>query len=96
MDPVTRRVVQAGQTLALTTKEFEILEYLLRHLGQVVSREMLTRDVWQVSARATPLDNVIDVSIARLRRKVDDPFPTKLLTPYGFAVSRAQRPPPGV
>src|SRR5689334_15763149 len=79
MDLVTRRVVRAGQTLELTVKEFEILEYLLRHLGRVVSREMLTRDVWRVAARATPLDNVIDVSIARLRRKIDDPFPVKLL-----------------
>ena len=42
-------------------------------------REMLTRDVWHIAARATPLDNVIDVSIARLRRKIDDPFPAKLL-----------------
>jgi DNA-binding response OmpR family regulator len=45
----------------------------------VVSREMLARDVWQITARATPLDNVIDVTIARLRRKVDDPFPAKLI-----------------
>jgi DNA-binding response OmpR family regulator len=40
---------------------------------------MLARDVWQVTARATPLDNVIDVSIARVRRKVDDPFAKKLI-----------------
>jgi two-component system, OmpR family, copper resistance phosphate regulon response regulator CusR len=79
MDLVTRRVTRAGQTLELTVKEFEILEYLLRHLGRVVSREMLTRDVWRVAVRATPLDNVIDVSIARLRRKIDDPFTVKLL-----------------
>jgi DNA-binding response OmpR family regulator len=79
MDLVTRKVTRAGQTLELTVKEFEILEYLLRHQGRVVSREMLTRDVWHVSARATPLDNVIDVSIARLRRKIDDPFPASLL-----------------
>jgi len=79
MDLVTRKVVRAGQTLELTVKEFEILEYLLRHLGRVVSREMFTRDVWKVAARATPLDNVIDVTIARLRRKIDDPFETKLL-----------------
>ena len=79
MDLVTRHVARAGQTLELTVKEFEILEYLLRHVGRVVSREMLTRDVWRVAARATPLDNVIDVSIARLRRKIDDPFSVKLL-----------------
>src|SRR5215510_9871735 len=79
MDLVTRRVTRGAQLLDLTAKEFEILEYLLRHPGRVVSREMLARDVWQVTARATPLDNVIDVTIARLRRKVDDPFETKLL-----------------
>src|SRR5213080_3560583 len=79
MDLLTRRVTRRGLTLDLTAKEFELLEYLLRHKGRVVSREMLARDVWQVAARATPLDNVIDVSIARLRRKIDDPFEKKLL-----------------
>jgi DNA-binding response OmpR family regulator len=79
MDLVTRRVVRAAQPLELTVKEFDVLEYLLRHQGHVVSREMLARDVWQVTARATPLDNVIDVTIARLRRKMDDPFARKLL-----------------
>ena len=79
MDLVTRKVVRAAQALDLTVKEFEILEYLLRHRGYVVSREMLARDVWKVTARATPLDNVIDVTIARLRRKLDDPFEKKLL-----------------
>jgi DNA-binding response OmpR family regulator len=79
MDLVTRRVTRRASPIELTTKEFELLEYLLRHQGQVVSREMLARDVWQVTARATPLDNVIDVSIARLRRKVDDGFDKKLL-----------------
>jgi DNA-binding response OmpR family regulator len=79
MDLVTRKVVRAGRSLELTLKEFEILEYLLRHVGRVVSREMLARDVWRVTARATPLDNAIDVTIARLRRKIDDPFEPKLL-----------------
>ena len=79
MDLVTRRVVRAEQSLELTLKEFEMLEYLLRHAGDVVSREMLARDVWRVAARATPLDNVIDVTVARLRRKIDDPFETKLV-----------------
>lgn len=79
MDLMTRRVMRSGHSLELTVKEFEMLEYLLRHVGHVVSREMLARDVWRVTARATPLDNVIDVTMARLRRKVDDPFETKLL-----------------
>ncbi|PYO02796.1 MAG: DNA-binding response regulator [Candidatus Rokuibacteriota bacterium] len=92
MDLVTRKVVRAGQTLELTVKEFEVLEYLLRHVGRVVSREMLTREVWRIAARATPLDNVIDVTIARLRRKIDDPFETKLLQTVrgvGFVLRRA-------
>ena len=79
MDLLTRRVIRGGRALDVTPKEFDILEYLLRHSGRVVSREMLARDVWHVSARATPLDNVIDVTIARLRRKLDDAFETKLL-----------------
>ena len=65
--------------LTLTAKEFELLEFLLRHADRVVSREMLAREVWNETARATPLDNVIDVHIARLRRKVDEGFGQKLL-----------------
>jgi DNA-binding response OmpR family regulator len=79
MDLLTRKVARAGRLLDLTPKEFDILEYLLRHPARVVSREMLARDVWHVTARATPLDNVIDVTIARLRRKLDDGFESKVL-----------------
>ena len=79
MDLVTRKVSRGAKLLELTAKEFDILEYLLRHSDCVVSREMLARDVWHVTARETPLDNVIDVTIARLRRKIDDPFVKKLL-----------------
>jgi DNA-binding response OmpR family regulator len=70
---------RGGRDLDLTAREFELLEYLMRHADRVVSREMLAREVWNESARHTPLDNVIDVHIARLRRKVDDPFPNRLL-----------------
>lgn len=79
MDVVARVAQRGGQTLELTAREFDLLEYLLRHQGRVVSREMLARDVWKETARHTPLDNVIDVHIARLRRKVDDPFAAKLV-----------------
>jgi DNA-binding response OmpR family regulator len=71
MDLVTRKVTRAGQPVELTVREFELLEFLMRYHGQVVSRETLARDVWKETARTTPLDNVIDVHIARLRRKVD-------------------------
>jgi two-component system copper resistance phosphate regulon response regulator CusR len=79
IDCVTRKVTRGKQEISLTAKEFELLEYLLRHQGHIVSREMLVRDVWKVTSRATPLDNVIDVHIARLRQKVDAPFRKKLL-----------------
>ncbi len=79
MNVMTRNAKRRGQYLELTGREFELLEYLLRHKEQVVSREMLARRVWKESARATPLDNVMDVHINRLRRKVDEPFDRKLI-----------------
>ena len=79
MDVVARSVRRGGEILELTAREFEILEYLMRHQGHVVSREMLARDVWKEASRHTPLDNVIDVHMARLRRKVDDRFEQKLV-----------------
>jgi len=79
LDLVTRKVTRAGEPVDLTVREFELLEYLMRHEGQVVSRGTLGRDVWKETARTTPLDNVIDVHIARLRRKVDLDHPAKLI-----------------
>jgi DNA-binding response OmpR family regulator len=79
LDVVGRSVVRSGRALDLTAREFDLLEYLVRHQGHVVSREMLTRDVWKEGGRHTPLDNVIDVHVARLRRKVDDRFDRKLV-----------------
>jgi two-component system copper resistance phosphate regulon response regulator CusR len=74
-----RTVSRSGRELTLTAREFDLLEYMLRRQGTVVSREMLARDVWQETARYTPLDNVIDVHIAHLRKKIDEPFRKKLL-----------------
>jgi DNA-binding response OmpR family regulator len=71
LDVATRRALRGGRLLDLTAREFELLEYLLRHQGHLVSREMLARDVWKEPRRATPLDNVIDVQMTRLRKKVD-------------------------
>jgi two-component system, OmpR family, copper resistance phosphate regulon response regulator CusR len=79
LDPSSHTVIRAGRKLELTTREFELLEYLMLNEGRIVSREMLARDVWREAARHTPLDNVIDVHIGRLRRKVDDPFETALV-----------------
>jgi len=74
-----RRVTRAGAAVDLTLREFDLLDYLCRHQGNIVTREMLSKDVWKQTDRATPLDNVIDVHIARLRRKVDSDFPCKLI-----------------
>jgi DNA-binding response OmpR family regulator len=71
LDLVTRKVTRGGKAVELTVREFELVEYLMRHQGQTVSRGTLARDVWKETARTTSLDNVIDVHIARLRRKVD-------------------------
>ena len=71
LDLVARRVVRGDRPIELTAREFELLEYLMRYQGHLVSREMLARDVWKEPRRATPLDNVIDVQMTRLRRKVD-------------------------
>ncbi|MES2390920.1 MAG: response regulator transcription factor [Acidobacteriota bacterium] len=74
-----RTVVRGGQTLDLTEREFDLLEYLMLNKGTVVSREMVARNVWKTEVRYTSLDNVIDVHIARIRRKLDDPYKSKLL-----------------
>jgi len=79
LDGTTHRVTRRRETIDLTPREFELLDYLMRHSGRAVSRDMLARDVWQIQARATPLDNVIDVHVARLRKKIDEPFDVKLL-----------------
>ncbi len=74
-----RRARRAGKDIDLTPREFELLEYLVRHQGQIVSREMLARDVWHETSRGTPLDNVIDVHIAHLRKKVDEGTASRLI-----------------
>ncbi len=79
MDLLARRCLRAGRALHLTVREFDLLEYLLRHANSVVSRDMLARGVWKETGRITPLDNVIDATIARLRRKLDEPFGGSLL-----------------
>lgn len=71
LDTRARVAWRAGLEIALTPREVDLLEYLLRSQGQIVTREMLERDVWKQTHRMTSLDNVIDVQIMRLRRKVD-------------------------
>ncbi len=79
LDLVARSVARAGTAIELTVREFDLLAYLMKNRGHIVSREMLAKDVWNEPSRATPLDNVIDVHVTRLRRKIDEPFERKLL-----------------
>lgn len=79
LDLERRRVARGGDEIILTPREFDLLAYLLRHHGQNVTRRMLAADVWREPNRVTPLDNVIDVHVAHLRRKLDDGRTVKLL-----------------
>ena len=93
MDVVRRKVTRGARAVELTTREFELLEYLLRHEGTVVMRDTLAQDVWKETARGTPLNNVIDVHIARLRRKIDLDEPVKLIHTIrgaGFMLSEVE------
>jgi DNA-binding response OmpR family regulator len=93
LDLVARRATRGDRVLDLTGREFELLEYLLRHQGHLVSREMLAREVWKEPRRATPLDNVIDVQMTRLRRKVDAEGASRLIHTVrgvGFALREGE------
>ena len=79
IDFAIRQVTRGGRVVDLTAKEFELLEYLVRAEQQIVSRDTLAREVWKETARSTTLDNVIDVHISRLRRKIDLDHGSKLL-----------------
>jgi DNA-binding response OmpR family regulator len=79
LDMELRRVRRGTRLISLSPKEFDLLAYLARHQGETVTRQMLARDVWHETHRATPLDNVIDVHIAHLRRKIDEGQSKKLI-----------------
>ena len=79
LDQARHLVTRAGQAIELTPREFDLVEYLFLNRGRVVSREMLVRDIWKETGRQTPLDNVIDAQMVRLRKKVDGQFEPKLL-----------------
>jgi two-component system, OmpR family, copper resistance phosphate regulon response regulator CusR len=93
MDLVNRHVTRGERPIELTVREFELLEYLMRHGNGIVSRDMLARDVWKECNRVTPLDNVIDVHIARLRKKIDGGPSPKLIHTVrgvGFCLSESE------
>jgi two-component system, OmpR family, response regulator len=77
LDLRKRRAERAGQVIALQPREFRLLEYLVRHQGQVVTRTMLLEAVWEY--HFDPQTNVIDVQISRLRQKIDKGFSPQLL-----------------
>jgi two-component system OmpR family response regulator len=77
LDLLSRQVRRAGQKVDLQPREFRLLEYLMRHTGQVVTRTMLLEGVWDY--HFDPQTNVIDVHVSRLRQKVDKPFSVPLI-----------------
>jgi DNA-binding response OmpR family regulator len=79
LDPTHRTARRADDDLVLSPREFDLLLYLLKHQGEVVTRSMLAAEVWQYASRVTPIDNIIDVQVSRLRDKVDKPYPVRLL-----------------
>jgi len=77
LDTATHQLMRAGQVIDLTAREYRLLEYLLRHRGQPLSRTQIAEGVWGYDFDAQ--SNVVDVYVRYLRRKVDDPFETKLI-----------------
>ena len=77
LDRMTRRVLRGGKKIELTAREFQLLEFMMRHSGQVVTRTMLLEGVWDY--HFDPQTNVIDVHISRLRQAIDKDFDKPLL-----------------
>ncbi|NCT80838.1 heavy metal response regulator transcription factor [Pseudomonas stutzeri] len=77
LDLLRRRVTRQGERISLTNKEFALLHLLLSRQGEVLSRAQIASQVWQMNFDSDT--NVVDVAIRRLRAKVDDPYPLKLI-----------------
>ena len=77
LDLLSRKAMRAGRRLDLTSKEFALLALLMRRQGEVLSRMTLAEQVWDINFKSNT--NVVEVAMRRLRAKVDDPFPEKLL-----------------
>ena len=93
LDVLKRKVTRAGQSINLQPREVRLLEYLMRHAGQVVTRTMLLENVWDYNF--DPQTNVIDVQISRLRSKIDRGFDTPLLHTVrgaGYCLSESEPP----
>ncbi len=76
-DPHTRHIARSGDRIDLTPKEYAIMILLLEHIGEVVPRSQMVQAVWGMDCAVDP--NAVDVQVLRLRRKVDDPYPVKLI-----------------
>ena len=79
IDLQTRHVTRNRQLIELTAKEYEFLVYLMQHDQQVVSRETIARELWPETVRSTTLNNIIDVHISKLRRKIECGNLTKVI-----------------
>jgi DNA-binding response OmpR family regulator len=91
LDPATHTTRRAGQEIELTSKEFALLEYMIRNPNWLITREMAERHVWDYGGASG--SNLVDVYIRRLRRKVDDPFELKLIETvrgYGYRLNKPQ------
>ena len=91
MDLVERSVTREGKKIDLTTREFNLLEFLMRHRDKVVDRNSIARHVW--GSEFDPDSNVIDVYINHLRKKIDSPYPMKLLKTvvgHGYVLNKSE------
>jgi DNA-binding response OmpR family regulator len=89
LDPATHITRRGGKTIELTSKEFALLEYMLRNPNWLITREMAEHHVWDYGGVSA--SNLVDVYIRRLRRKLDDPFEVKLIETvrgYGYRLNK--------
>jgi DNA-binding response OmpR family regulator len=91
LDPARHVVKRGERQIELTPKEYALLEYLLRHQGQLVTREMIMQHLWNYNYEG--ISNVVDVHMLRLRRKIDEPFKQKLIHTVRGIGYRLQYPP---
>lgn len=89
LDPATHNIRRAGKPIELTSKEYALLEYMLRNPNWLITREMAEQHVWDYGGASA--SNLVDVYIRRLRRKLDDPFEIKLIETvrgYGYRLNK--------
>lgn len=91
LDPATHFVQRGEISIELTTREYALLEYLLRNPNRIITRQMAENHLWSYDGMVT--SNVVDVYIRRLRRKIDDPFEIKLIETLRGTGYRLRRPP---